>query len=372
MTSREATIALNILSGIGPVRVRKLVDALGSAEEILSASQHVLERVEGIGPKTARIITEWESSVDLVGEIDSAKARGIHVLTQEDEMYPEPLLKMYDAPLVLYVWGELATTDHHGIAMVGSRKHTYYGQQSARQLSFQLANAGVSIISGLARGIDTFAHEGAIAAKGRTVAVIGSGLGQLYPPENMSIAETIADGRGAVISEFPLETQPSKTTFPLRNRIVAGLSTGVVVIECPKWSGSRITANLAADLGKTVYAVPGPIDSPTSAGCHDLIRNGATLVTSAEDILSDKEVLPLFEVPMKTTEMAVNPALLNLSETEQSLYDVLSSQPVLMDQILDQVPLSFPEVSVYLLQLELKKLIRQLPGQRYVRVGNEG
>ncbi len=366
MTSREAYIILNMLPRIGPVRVRKLIDFLGSAEGVLKASMDQLMRVDGVGPQLAEGIKGWEESVDLSQEVAEAKSRGIKILAQTDADFPKPLLEMYDTPLVLYVWGELSSVDDKGIAMVGSRNYTHYGQQCARRLSFQLANRGVTVLSGLARGIDTFAHEGAIAAGGRTIAVLGSGLAQIYPPENMELAQKIADGNGAAVSEFPLSMKPNKTTFPMRNRIVAGWSNGVLVVESPVWSGSQITANLANEMGKQVYAIPGQIDSPSSAGCHALIRNGATLVSSAEDILADIEMLPLStDPPEKKRE--TSPAFLALSDKEQKIFDCLSSSPVLIDTLMEQTGYALPELSVLLIQMELKKLLEQLPGQRYVR-----
>lgn len=366
MNSREATIALNMLPKIGPVRVKKLIQHLGSAEAILSAPIDSLLKVDGLGPKLAETLISWEDTIDLQREITEAEERGITILTQQDPNYPSPLLNTYDPPLVLYVWGELKNIDNHGIAMVGSRKHSHYGQQTARQLAFQLANAGITILSGLARGIDTHSHEGALAAKGRTIAVIGSGLAQLYPPENLPLAENIASGNGAVVSEFPLHKKPDKKSFPMRNRIVAGWSDGVLVVECPKWSGSLITANMANDMGRPVYAIPGSIHSPTSAGCNELIRNGATLVSCADDILQDRELLPLFDQE-SSQQLPVNPALLSLNPTEQTIYDTIGDEPLILDDIVDKTQLSLPEISITLLQLEIKKLLQQLPGQRYVR-----
>ena len=268
------------------------MDAFGSAESILSASLSKLMMVEGIGPESAEIIRGWEDKVNLKAELRDVESRGLNIITQDDDAFPDALRKSYDPPLLLYVWGEIKDIDRHAIAIVGSRKTTHYGTQMARQFAFQLAGSGMTVVSGLARGIDTHAHEGAVAAKGRTVAVIGSGLGQIYPPENMALAEKIASGQGAIVSEFPINTPPSKKTFPMRNRIVAAWSQAVLVVECPEWSGARITANLAGELGKPIFAVPGQIDRPSSAGCHSLIREGATLVTTGQDILDDMSILP--------------------------------------------------------------------------------
>ena len=367
MTNREATIALNMLPRIGPVRVRKLLELLGSAEAILNAPINTLTRASGIGNETAKIITSWEDRIDLTKELQEAKSREIHIITEEDESYPAPLRNMYDPPLALYIWGELSPLDNHSIAMVGSRKTSNYGRETARKLALQLASAGFTIISGMARGIDTYSHEGAIASgeNGRTIAVLGSGLAQIYPPENIVLAENIASSHGAVVSEFPLHQPPDKKTFPMRNRIVAAWSNATLVVECPKWSGSMITANLATEMGKPIYAVPGPIDRPTSAGCNHLIREGATLITQAEDILEDLSLLPLIDI---THSEPLEPSPLDLStlsDNESLIYQHLSKEEVTIDQLISLTKLTIPALLPELLKLEMKKLITQLPGPRY-------
>ena len=366
MTSRESLIALNMLPKIGPVRVRRLMDALGSAEAILKANTHQLSSVQGIGPETANIIRDWENRIDLTAELEDAAQRGIHILTQNDANYPDALKQSYDPPLVLYVWGDVLESDCHALGIVGSRRCSHYGTHSARQFSFQLATSGFTIVSGLARGIDTHAHEGAIAAKGRTIAVIGSGIGQVYPPENMALAERIADGHGAVVSEFPLNTPPSKKTFPMRNRIVAAWSQAILVVECPAWSGAIITANLAGDLGKPIYAVPGQIDRPTSAGCNNLIREGAILVTGGQDILNDLSVLPLLDHAPLTEEKKKNPSP-TLTDIEQRIVSALDDGSLIMDKILSITGLSLPEVNATLLKLEIMGLVQALPGSRFAQ-----
>ena len=366
MTNREATIALNMLPKIGPVKVRKLLELFGSSKAILSAPINSLTRVSGVGNETAKIITHWEDHIDLSQELAEASQRQITIITEEDSHYPSPLRNMYDPPLALYVWGTLSNKDQHSISVVGSRKTSNYGRETARKLSFQLASAGMTIISGMARGIDTYAHEGAIAAEhGRTVAVLGSGLGQVYPPENMALAERIATQHGAVISEFPINRPPDKKTFPMRNRIVAAWSNATLVIECPEYSGSIITANLATEMGKPIYAVPGPIDRPNSAGCNALIREGASLVTKAEDILDDLSVLPLIDLP-KTLTTESKPIDLNgLTDEEAFIYNLLSDEEVTIDQLISNSRLKINHLLPTLLKLEIKKLITQLPGPRY-------
>lgn len=362
MNTREAIIALNMLPKIGPVRVRRLLERFDSAEKILSADAQSLTSVDGIGRETAEIIRDWENRIDLSLELDEIKRRGLTVVTHEDPDYPENLRQSYDPPLALYIWGELSPRDRYALAVVGSRKTSMYGTNTARQFAFQLASSGLTIISGLARGIDTYAHEGAIAAQnGRTIAVIGSGLGQIYPPENMVLAEKIADGRGAVVSEFPLNTPPSKKTFPMRNRIVAAWSQAVVVVECPEWSGARITANLAGDLGKTIYAVPGPIDRPTSAGCNAMIREGAILVTGGHDILDDMATLPL---GLTSPELkAAEPS--ELTGMEALICGALENESLLLDDLTVAVGGSIPEVSATLLKLEIMGKIQRSAGGRF-------
>ena len=361
VTTQEALVALNMLPKIGPVRVQRLMERFGSADAVLSAKVSDLISVDGIGPETAEMIRGWESRVDLAAELREVESRGLTILTQQDSDFPEALRQSYDPPLLLYVWGEIKKADRHTVGIVGSRKTTHYGVQTARQFAFQLASSGMTIVSGLARGIDTHAHEGAVAAKGRTIAVIGSGLGQIYPPENMALAEKIAAGHGAVVSEFPLNTTPSKKTFPMRNRVVAAWSQAIVVVECPVWSGARITANLAGELGRPIYAVPGQIDRPTSAGCHALIREGATLVTSGQDILDDFSVLPLQE-PNSADEETLLPSL---AIGEQQIVDAIERGATMVDEILSETGLSLPEITATLLKLEMKGRVRQLPGSRF-------
>ncbi|MDB4353683.1 DNA-processing protein DprA [Akkermansiaceae bacterium] len=361
MTETEALIALNQLPKIGPVKTQRLVSALGSAAQVLSSSSRQLEEISGIGPDSAGIIVDWQSHADPSEEIRLAHERDISILTQADSNYPEKLRQSHDAPVLLYVWGNLETRDDHGIAIVGSRRATHYGKESARKFAFQLANAGVTVTSGLARGIDTCAHEGALAAKGRTIAVIGSGLMQLYPPENLSLAEKIASGHGAVVSEFPLRMPPDKKTFPQRNRIVAHWTEGTLVVECPSRSGSLITANLANEAGRQVYAIPGPIDRPSSGGCHDLIRDGATLVTDGSHILEDFQFLALESSEQKT----VIPRPLNISEDENIILDAIGPDEKTVDEIITLTKLPAASISIALMKMELNALVLQLPGQRY-------
>jgi DNA processing protein len=321
-------------------------------------------RVDGIGEETAKILHRWQDHADPVAEIREAGQRGIAIVTQDDEGYPAPLRDAYDPPLLLYVWGRIEPRDKHAIGVVGSRRATHYGTQATRKLSYHLAQAGFTIVSGLARGIDTAAHEAAVAANGRTIAVIGSGLGKLYPPENLALAEKIAAGFGAVVSEFPLNTAPDKQTFPMRNRIVAAWSRALLVVECPAWSGSLITANLATEYGKPVFAVPGPIDKPSSAGCNQLIRDGATLVADASHILDDLGELP-FARKASTAEPAAD--IPELPEEEAAVFAAVTDDEGPVDRIIERCGLPAHVVSGTLMKLEMRRLVRAFPGFRYAR-----
>lgn len=364
MTPQEALVALNLLPTIGPIRVRKLLESLGDAAAVLGAPMERLLRVDGIGEETAKILHGWQDHADPVAEIREAAERGIAIVTQDDAGYPVPLRDTYDPPLLLYVWGKLEVRDRHAIGMVGSRRATHYGTQAAKKFSYQLAQAGFTIISGLARGIDTAAHEAAIAAHGRTIAVIGSGLGKLYPPENLGLAEKIAAGNGAVVSEFPLHTAPDKQTFPMRNRIVAAWSQALLVVECPAWSGSLITANLATEYGKPVFAVPGPIDRETSTGCNQLIRDGATLVYDASHLLDDLGELPFARKPAATEPAAAIP---ELPAEEAAVFAAVTPDEAPVDRIIERCGLPAHVVTATLLKLELRRLVRAFPGFRYAR-----
>jgi DNA processing protein len=367
MSPLEALVALNQLPRIGPVRVRRLVEAFGAAEAVLRAPADRLLRVDGIGEETAGIITRWSDHADPAAELAEAARRGIQVLAEDHADYPAPLRDIYDRPLLLYVWGRLEARDRHAISIVGTRRTTRYGEQTTKRFAYQLAQAGFTIVSGLARGVDTAAHEAAVAAQGRTIAVVGSGLAQLYPPENLPLAERIAAGQGAVVSEFPLHTAPDRQTFPMRNRIVAGWARALLVVECPAWSGSLITANLANDYGRPVFAVPGPVDRPTSAGCHQLIREGATLVADPAQLLDDLGELPLARPAGETAAEQTVAALPELPAEEAAVYAAVTMDEEPVDRIIERCGLPAPVVTAVLMKLEMRRLVRAFPGFRYAR-----
>ncbi|NBU09338.1 MAG: DNA-processing protein DprA [Proteobacteria bacterium] len=327
MTTKEAFIALNLIEHVGPVRVRQLLDHFGEAPAILQANKQQLLQVRGIGEDTADAIGGWESNVDLTGELKRISDFGCHVLTQADAEYPELLREIYDPPIVLYVKGTLTAKDKNSVALVGSRQTTSYGIETARKLAYQLAYVGVTVVSGGARGIDTATHQGALAAKGRTIAVLGTGINLVFPPENAELFERM------------------------------NLS-----------SGALITANFATDYGRQVFAVPGRIDSPRSKGCHDLIKKGAKLCEGAEDILSEFEYLfPASNKPASPAETGVLPAL-SLSENETKILAAVAQDETHIDEVIRASGLPASAVSVGLLSLEMKRMVRQLPGKIFVRV----
>ncbi len=362
MTDHEAHIALNMIPRLGPVRLRRLLEVFATPQHILAASAADLESVDGIGPAAARSIAAWEQTVDLPRELRRIRELGARTLISSDPEYPAALRDIHDPPIVLYVWGEILERDRHAIGVVGPRKASHYATEAAKKLSYQLAYAGITVVSGLARGIDTAAHQGALAAKGRTLAVLGSGLGQLYPPENLALAERIADGHGAVLSEFPIDTPPDKQTFPMRNRIVAGCSFGLLVAEAGVTSGALITANQAAEQGRTLYVIPGRIDTPTALGSNRLIQHGAKLILSAQDILDDLGLL-FPETP--TLEKPSLPA--DLSDPERAVLHALGDDEKPLNALLATTGLPIGTVSSTLLALEMRRLVKQLPGARFVR-----
>jgi DNA processing protein len=367
MDSREAFVALNMIEGVGPVRARSLLEHFGDAPRILAASKHALSRVRNIGEDTAAAISNWEKAIDLAGELKRISDFGCHVLIQTDDNYPPSLREIYDPPLVLYVKGGLTAKDKNAVALVGSRLTTHYGLETARKLAYQLAYTGVTVVSGGARGIDTAAHQGALSGKGRTIAVLGTGINLVFPTENAELFERIA-AHGAVMTQFPFNRPADKQSFPIRNRIVAGMTLGTVVVEANLTSGALITANFATEYGRQIFAVPGRIDSPRSKGCHDLIKKGAKLCEGVEDILSEFEYLfPASNRPPSAGETGVLPAL-ELNENEQKIYDaVKADDETTIDEIIRASGLPSSTVSVALFGLEMKRLVRQLPGKLFVR-----
>lgn len=362
MTDREATIALNMMEGLGPVKVRALIDFLGSPQAVFEADGGELQKVRGVGDKLRLGILSQREQIDPVAEEERADELGVRIVTLLDEEYPAALKTIHDPPLALYVRGSFLPEDGQSLGIVGSRKATHYGLNAADRMAYQLAQTGFTIISGLARGIDTAAHQGTLKAKGRTVAVLGAAIDQLYPPENAELADAIAQ-RGAVISEYPLGRQADRQTFPYRNRIISGLSMGVLVVEAGFKSGSLHTADAALEQGRSVFAIPGRIDHPSAKGTNRLIKNGAKLVDNVGDILEEFELLippEAVEEPQKAS--SARPEV-PLSEEEKKVVEVLWPGALDIDTLAREAGLTSAEISGVLLGLEMKRVVNMLPGR---------
>jgi DNA processing protein len=367
MTEIEALVGLNLVMDIGSIRLNKLLELFDSPQKILAAPQDRLVQASGIGENIAsRIVSLDKKNIDR--EFALADKYKFKILTAQSREYPRNLKFIIDPPIVLYLKGQILPEDNLAIAIVGSRRASIYGLSSAEKFAGELAIRGFTVVSGMARGIDTQAHRGALKSKGRTIAVIGSGLGNIYPQENIALAEQIAS-RGAVISEFPVNSAPLKQNFPRRNRLISGLSLGVLVVEACQNSGALITADFALEQGKDVFALPGKIDSSSSFGTNELIKQGAKLVSCIEDIL---EELP-FRHGLNTAAATPGPDNVQavpqgLSCKEELLYNIISSQRVDLDEVVQKTGLAVSEISLSLLSLQLKKKIRALAGRIFERI----
>lgn len=359
------TLRLSLISGVGP-RIRKaLLERFGSARAVLMAAPSELREVHGVGPKLTRSIAEADHAIDVEAEIALCREHGIDILTEAHTDYPRPLREIHDPPGVLFMRGTLKPDDALAVGIVGTRHGTQYGLRQAERLAGSLARAGLTIISGLARGIDAAAHRGAMAAGGRTIGVLASGVMNIYPPEHDQLAEEVI-AHGALISESPPRAAPLSGTFPQRNRIISGLSLGIIVVEAAERSGALITARHAMEQGREVFAVPGNVDSRTSRGCHQLIRDGAKLVESADDVL--EELGPLVEaVPRDDGQVIHHPAELLLNELEQQVLSAISGEATPIDQIVAETGLPVPQVLSTLSALEMRRLIRRLSGTTVAR-----
>ena len=365
MTELQALITLNLLPRIGPVRIRHLIRYFGSAEAALGAPREALEQVPRCGGEVAKVILNWERYGNAEQELERCAEGGVQVITPASPEWPVGLRDSRDAPVLLYVWGTIdERRDQSPVAVVGSRKMTNYGRSVTEQFTKSLASAGHTIISGLALGIDTIAHQAALEVGQPTIAVLGSGLGAIYPRENLDLAHRIAQC-GAVVSEYPLSTNPDKQTFPQRNRIVAAWSRATLVTEMPERSGAMITARFARDLGRPLYAVPGPIDRPSSSGCHLLIREGATLVTDPNHL--SQELRPQSEqLAFDLETPSASPS--DLSPEEALVYSKLTSLEQSVEELHLATELEISELTSTLLSLELQDLALQHPGMTYTLV----
>jgi DNA processing protein len=356
----KALLTLHLVPGIGPRLTAALLGRFGSAAAVLNASAGQLQEVPHIGKKLADALVHAFHTRDVDAELDLMAKHSVWFVTLGEAGFPESLTHIPDRPHLLYGRGELKSSDSNAVALVGSRNCTSYGRRIAERLAGDLARVGFTIISGLARGVDGGAHRAAMQSGGRTLAVLAGGLSKIYPPEHVELASEI-ESRGALVTEAPMRMEPMSGMFPARNRLISGLSRGVVVIEAAEKSGALITARHAAEQGRPVFAVPGPLDSPASAGTHRLVRQGAILIRSAEDIL---EELDGVRTPAKPRPIELPPGLDN---TQMRIWQHLQDRPHHMDEIAQQLSLRVPELAAALLRMEMKKLVRRLPGNQFER-----
>lgn len=368
-TELQDLICLSLVPGVGPHTSRTLLERFKTPGRILSASVSALRDVPGIGPKLAEKIAQARTNHDAVAELALCRKLNVQVVCRGSPGYPAKLEEIPDPPGLLYVQGAFEPRDQLSIAIVGSRRCTPYGLRMAERLAAALGRVGLTVVSGLARGIDAAAHRGALKVGGRTIAVMANGLARIYPPENEDLAREIVSA-GAVLSEMPMEQGPLAGLFPQRNRLISGLCLGVVVVEATPRSGSLSTARHAVEQNREVFAVPGPVDSLSSQGCHRLIRDGARLVETVDDIM--EELGPLVrEVRPSPTETPVrHPAELVLSDLERSILGRLDDRPVPVDDLIAGTGLTASQVLATLSVLEMRRLVKRLPGHQFVRAGS--
>jgi DNA processing protein len=366
-------LRLSLVTGVGPRIYGDLVEHFGSAELALDASPAELRSIQGVGQKLMRALVSANEDIDVEPVLQQCRDDNIHVIDRAHENYPPLLKKIYDPPGVLFCKGEFQPVDQLAIAIVGTRHSTNYGDRVAANLARGLSMAGLTIISGMARGIDAAAHKAALECGGRTIAVLGGGVMNIYPPEHKSLADSIA-AKGAVLSEALPNQAPRSGCFPRRNRIVTGMSLGVIVVEAGDRSGASISARLAAEQGRDVFAVPGRIDSRMSRGCHKLIRDGATLVETVDDVLD--QLGPLVE-PLKLsgakvageqTQTVRHPAELKLSDQERKVLNCIETSPTEFDLIVEKTQLPPARILATVSVLEIRRLIRRLSSTSFVRL----
>jgi DNA processing protein len=372
----EKWLKLIRADGLGPVTFSRIIKRFGSVDGALGASVSELARINGIGYKKAERIAVTRDKFEVSAEIEKAEKLGVWIIHINDERYPPALKQIYDPPPVLYIKGSLTRDDNLAISIVGSRRCSLYGQEQSSRFAHFLSSAGFTVCSGMARGIDTAAHQGALSAEGRTIAVHGCGLAQIYPSENKKLFELISES-GACISELPLDFEPLSENFPPRNRIIAGLSLGTIVVEAGLRSGALITARMALENNREVMAVPGKVDSPLSKGTHSLIKQGAKLIESVEDVMealgyigeqleehvsaaaeeaAEKIDTPLFDIRE-----------LRLNQSEKAIFEYLDKEPLHIERIIADTNLTAGSVNASLVSLRLKGLIKQLPGSLFVK-----
>jgi DNA processing protein len=354
-------IGLSSIPGVGRVTFRRLVRNFGSAARVLAASEDELREIGGLSEKAAREVRSFPWRERSEAELEQADSAAVSIVTADDPEFPEPLKNTPDPPLFLYIRGSLGPATGNAVAMVGTRTPTHYGLTVTHRMAYELASQGITVVSGMARGIDTQAHKGALAAKGRTIAVLGCGIDTAYPPENKGLMEEIARS-GAVLTENPFGTKPEGGYFPARNRIISGLSAGTVIIEAAEDSGSLITADYTLKQERKLFAVPGNISSLTSRGTNSLIKQGARLVETAEDVLRGLELYK-----GRNAGAAVRRSPPSITDEERSVFDTVSAEPKHIDAIMAESGRAPGRLGGILTTLELKGLVKQLPGKYFVR-----
>ncbi len=353
-------VALTLVKNVGPVTFKKLIEIFGTVPAIFKARSKELAMVKGISRVNVPELMDKRLMTRADLEIKKALEAKADIITYFDARYPEVLKEIFDPPILLYVKGRLPEKGYLGIAVVGSRVASLYGQKMAVTISRELAQAGIVVVSGLATGIDGAAHEGCLEGGGVTVAVLGGGISKLYPPENKKLAERIVE-KGAVISEYPMDMFPMPEHFPVRNRIISGLSRGVVVVEAKKKSGALITVDAALEQGREVFAVPGPADSLRSQGTNHLLRQGAKLATGVEDILEELKIKPAKKHEAQTRAKS-------LGEDETTLLSLLDGQSLHVDTLIEKSGIPTSRAIAALSLLEIKKWVKQLPGKNFIKI----
>ncbi len=361
-----ADVRLSLVKDVGPLTRASLLAAFGSAEGVFSAGRDQLQRVDGVGPLLARRIESAVTEIDVEREVKVAEQHNINLVRIDTDDYPAGLTEISDPPSILYVRGKPEPQDRLAVGIVGTRRASSYGKRVTEQLATGLAKAGVTVVSGLARGIDTIAHQSTLAAGGRTIAVIAGGLLEITPAENHRLADQVAE-QGFLLSEAPPRRPPLPGSFPQRNRLISGLSLGVVITEADDRSGALITARLAGEQGRDVFAVPGPIDQRTSRGCHRLIQDGAKLVTCVDDILDELSSLIKPIDTAEGTELR-HVAEIKLNDIERKVLDAIETSATQMDDIVENAGLPVHQVLATVSVLEMRRLVRRVSGTQVVRI----
>lgn len=353
-------IALCAVPDLGPVTIRRLISTFGSPAEVFKVSEKELRSVENVGEVRARSIVSFAGRDGIAKSVEKLRAGGVKILAHGDAGYPEAISALGDdAPLVIYARGDIIKEDRYAMAIVGSRKSSHYGSSVSEKISAELAEMGFTVVSGLARGVDTAAHRGCLSAGGRSIGVLGSGIDVPYPPENKGLMDKLSES-GCVLSEFPTGMPPNRENFPRRNRLISGLALGVLVVEADKKSGALITADYALEQGKEVFAVPGNINSLVSQGPNELIKRGAKPVTGAGDIV--EELAPVLKGFMKRRK---EKSAVEVTEEERALCDIMSGEPMHIDAVSRKCGITTSKALAVLLGLELKGVVKQTEGKRF-------